>query len=284
MNLNHLKINTKILSKYLLILVIIAAVFTKDTAAASLEGPQTFPKQSVNVSASVLDSTLTIFGYSSPNAKVELESPTVYAQTYTDDKGYFEFKRLTIPKIYNELCVFSTDSSKRETTPVCLPPLSGIEYHNNIGPILLPPTISLNDHQIKASSDNAYSSGEAIPDSDIDVYLFQIEKNPSLIKPVEALSFPKIRTHSDSQGNWSFSLPTTYSSGYRIYTSVVYDQNLSPKSNTLVFRLPTFFSIYTIILTIIFFITLLLFIILVILFYSDSRPKSKHHHLQSVKQ
>lgn len=260
--MKHSKTNTKITKTLVILLALILspAVHPKMTAGLTLE-----PKSSVNVSASIADTYLTVTGYSSADAKVELEGQSAYALTFSDDTGYFIFDHLLMPKDFSELCLTATDTSSRQSTPLCLPPISAYKNSSTVGPVLLPPTISIDSANVDAYS-TTFTSGESIPNSTVTIHLYQATNDANLIvKPVEAFSFPTLTTKSDSSGHYSFSLPTTYSSDYRLYTSVDFQDNLSPKSNTLTYKLPTQFSwLFFVFIPFIFLLLLLLIIYFII--------------------
>jgi len=190
-------------------------------------------KESVKVSANIPASTVTIFGYTSPNSRVELSSAKAFAVTYSQNNGYYIFDRINLPRHSQDLCLTSLDESNRLNNPTCIsePPI----YNNftSIGPILLSPTITL-DLQ------NQYSSGQSIPNSTIKLYLYQQDFPFSFIKKVEAFSIPVIETQSDADGNYSLNLPSTVATNYRIFSTAIHLNANSPKSNTLLYR-PNYF-------------------------------------------
>ena len=106
--------------------------------------------ESVLVSASIGENEVTIFGYTSPNSKVELTGINIYSLDYSDNTGYFEFNKLVLPKNPPELCLQSKDDSNRSSSLVCVPPPPATNYHTDIGPIVLPPTISLETEQYQS--------------------------------------------------------------------------------------------------------------------------------------
>ena len=185
--------------------------------------------KSVTINAQVPANTVTIFGYTSPNSRVELSSSITFAVTYSQSDGYFIFDHLNIPRHSQDLCLTSQDESNRLSNPVCLPEPPLNNSYIEIGPILLSPTLSLD---LK----NQYSSGQSIPNSTIDVYLYQQNTSLSIIKSVEAFSIPVLETKSDSQGNYSLNLPNTTATNYRIFATAKYLESNSPKSNTLLYR------------------------------------------------
>jgi hypothetical protein len=235
----------------------------------------------VTVSASIGENEVTINGYTSPDSPVILDggqsqSPIshskffiktvqaadirIYAKTYSNDTGYFEFNKIVLPKNPSELCLTSTDSSGRQTTPICIPPPPATNYHTDIGPIILPPTVSLEQDKINPNS-TVISSGQSIPNSPLTVFFYKVNDNAkSFPKTALAYSLPPLKTITDQDGNYNLNLPTAYSSNYRLYTSVEFDKNNSPKSNTLLYFMPqqnNYIFIFIFIFTIILFFLLL---------------------------
>lgn len=199
---------------------------------------------STTISASIGENRVTIYGYTSPNSRVELSSPRVFSVTYSNTKGYFVFDKTLLPKNPSDLCLTSFDNNSRQTTPTCFPPPPATNYQTDIGPILLPPTISLENDKINPNT-TVTTSGQAIPDSQVNLSFYKVtDTAKSFSKPAYAYSLPSIIATTDSQGNFSLNLPTAYSSNYRLYASAKFNHNYSPKSNTLIYILPSLFSIF----------------------------------------
>lgn len=216
--------------------------------------------QSVTINAQVPANVVTIYGYTSPNSRVELNSSKAFAVTYSQSDGYFVFEQLIIPRESQELCLTSQDESNRLNNPTCIPSPPLTNNFTEIGPILLSPTLSL-DIQ------NQYSSGQSIPNSHVQVYLYQQSSPLNLVKTVQAFSLPVFETKSDSQGNYSLNLPNTVATNYRIFATTQYFDSNSPKSNTLLYH-PN----YT--LSLLYFIIPLL-IIIVSLFFILKKPRHR---------
>lgn len=187
----------------------------------------------VTISAQVPGNSLTIFGYTSPDSRVELSNSKVFAVTYSQSDGYYIFDNLTLPRQSQDLCLTSQDESNRLNNPVCIPEPPLTNNYTEIGPVLLSPTLSL-DLQ------NQYSSGQSIPNSVIRVYLYQQSSPISVVKTVQAFSLPVLETISDSRGNYSLNLPNTTATNYRIFATTQYLDANSPKSNTLLYH-PNYF-------------------------------------------
>ncbi len=201
-------------------------------------------ESSVSISASIGENRVTIYGYTSPNSRVELSSPRVFAVTYSGSDGYFLFDKTLLPKNPSDLCLTSFDNNYRSTSPVCIPPPPVNNYHTDIGPILLPPTISLENDQINPNT-TIVTSGQAIPNSQVNVSFYKInDSGVSFPKEVQAYSLPLVTAATDKDGNFSINLPTAYSSDYRLYASAKFNDNYSPKSNTLIYILPSLFYLF----------------------------------------
>jgi uncharacterized protein YcfL len=201
-------------------------------------------KDSINISASIGQNRVTINGYTSPQSRVELTSPRVYAVTYSDDNGYFIFDKTILPRHPSDLCLSSIDNHQRHSYPVCIPPPPENNDHTDIGPILLPPTITLENDQVNPNS-TILTSGQSIPNSQISLHFYKVDdQGLTFPKPVQAYSLPSLSVNSDSQGNFNINLPTAYASDYRLYASTRYSRNYSPKSNTLIYILPSLFWIF----------------------------------------
>lgn len=196
------------------------------------------------VTASIAENRVTIFGYTSPNSRVELSSPKVFAVTYSGSDGYFIFDKSILPKNPSDLCLISYDNHQRATSPTCIPAPPPYNTHTDIGPILLPPTISLENNLIDPNS-TVISSGQAIPNSTVSVHFYKVNDNgKSFPKEAHAYSIPAVTVSTDIFGNFNLNLPTAYSSDYRLYASTKFKDDYSPKSNTLIYFLPSFFSLF----------------------------------------
>lgn len=235
------------------------------------------------VSASIGENIVTIYGFTSPFSRVELSSPRVFAFTYSNDSGAFAFNKTLLPKNPSDLCLSSIDDNYRRTFPVCIPPPPPTNYHTDIGPIILSPTLTLDTDMIKPNS-TTVASGQSLPNSKIEIYLYQVNSNAlvfpwlsqALTKinhPIYAFSLPHYSLTADHKGNYSFNLPTAYSSNYRLYSTAKYLDQQSPKSNTLTYVLPSLFSLFwqqnswLIITLSIFVLTLFLFFYLIYIYY-----------------
>jgi len=237
----------------------------------------------VKISASIGENEVTIFGHTSPNSKVELTGINIYSLTFSQKNGYFEFNKIILPKNPSELCLQAKDNHDRSSTLVCIPPPPATNYHTDIGPIILPPTISLEQDKINPNS-TVITSGQSIPNSPITIFFYKVNDGAkSFPKAALAYSLPPLKAATDDNGDYSLNLPTAYSSNYRLYTSVEYDGSNSPKSNTLLYFLPSLFWLflmqhtYLMVLLPIFILTLILFFLFIFL------NSNLFHHISKLR-
>lgn len=201
------------------------------------------------VSATIGEYRFILFGYGSPGALITLEGMGLYDQVYADEQGYFEFNNRFSPTSPRDACLTGRDKFGRLTNPVCLPPFP-IKYNVSIGPVLLPPTISLDPPEKGAYfiGDEVLLSGQTIPNTEVELSTFTDETKTStlslsLIRPVEAATIPIVPIKSDSHGNFAVNLPSSNNNFFRLFTRVNYLDEASPKSNTLSFDVLPFWMI-----------------------------------------
>ena len=130
--------------------------------------------KNVNVSAFIGDHRFNLYGYTSPRAFVTFDGQGIFDTTTADDKGYFEFDNRFSPLSPREACLTSKDQFGRLSSPVCLPPFP-IKYDVNIGPVIMPPTVSLNNPPIGSDyfiGDQVMLSGQAVPNTDVKLSVF----------------------------------------------------------------------------------------------------------------
>ncbi|MFH0979757.1 MAG: hypothetical protein V1803_02335 [Candidatus Roizmanbacteria bacterium] len=240
---------TKIIFSLLLIIVFLQLihlyVFKDEVDIGQVAGLKT-QQEKVIVSAFVGKYHFSLFGYSSPGALVSLNGQGIADETYADITGYFEFKNNFSPFLPREACLNARDQFGRISTPVCLPPFP-IQYSVVIGPVIVPPTISL-DKPNYFIGDEVILTGQTLPDANINLSIFTqpstfilpnlfplLSSNFHLIKPVEAFSIPKLTTKSDNKGNFSLALPSSQAQNYRLFTQVDYQDE--PSANSLALSL-----------------------------------------------
>jgi len=195
-----------------------------------------------SVSAFIGEYRFTLYGYTSPKALVTFQGLGIFDQTYADESGYFEFKNRFSPFSPREACLTAQDQLGRLTNPVCLPPFP-VDYNVTIGPVLMPPTLSL-DKSDYWVGDEVILSGQSIPESTISLSTFT-DENKSLISQVYAFSLPKLETKTDKKGNFSIALPSSSAKKIRLFAQTKFQNENSPKSVNLTFKiLPWWMIIY----------------------------------------
>jgi hypothetical protein len=198
------------------------------------------------ISASLGAPILRLWGYGAPGTKIELSGQGVYDLTYTGSDGYFEFANAFLPTansdlLYPELCLTEIDNLGRATPPTCIPALPAIELSYDIGPVLIPPTLSL-DTGTTTPSSQAQAEGVTIPNSSVKVILAEDKVNGSatgfkIVEPALAYYIPNYTVESDAQGNFSFNMPSTSPDTWHVFVITNFSQGtISPKSNTLKFQ------------------------------------------------
>lgn len=210
---------------------------------------QTPPPKSV-ISAQITISTtlgspvLKLWGYGSPMSRVEVSGYGVSDFTFARSDGYFEFDNTFLPNpgqmTYPELCLTEIDSEARATTPTCIPALPINEFSYNVGPVILPPTISLTQGTISPGN-QIEASGMTLPNSTVKIVLAEDSGDSSigfrLVEPLYAYYIPDYTVRSDGKGYFSLNLPDTTPKSWNIFAITDYNQNAtSPKSNTLKFN------------------------------------------------
>jgi len=194
----------------------------------------------IKVSATIGEPKLTLFGYTCAHCLVYLQGQRVFEETNADSSGFFEFTKIFLPlpnPDYPELCLTSIDNQRQITFPTCLPPLPTGPYHIEIGPVLLPPTLTLSQGTF-APNQQVIASGQAIPESTVNIYLSNQKSRLSLAKPALAYNLPHYQANANKNGSFEFNLPISYSE-WRIFAASEFEENPSPKSNTLTFKVLT---------------------------------------------
>ena len=242
----------------------------------------------VSISASIGAPILKLWGYGAPNSRVELSGDRVSDFAYTRVDGYFEFPKTYLPQATDifspELCLTEIDQAGRVTPPTCIPRLLAIKDSYNVGPVILPPTLSLTEGVIGATAQSE-AGGITIPNSEVRVVLAEDNANQRLVnfnivKPALAYYIPNYTIKSDNQGHFSFNMPGVNPNDWRVFVFTNYSQEArSPKSNTLKFVIisPTasaIENIWTFILSLFTFPALIILEIVVILLIVSKDKKS----------
>ena len=242
--------------------LILYTLYSPNQVVAAAENPQSYK---ITVSATIGESRLTLFGWTSPQSLVELQGQRVSESVIANDQGYFFFDRILLPRPtlhlrgggappsagrhlggelgYPELCLTSTDTQSRISFPTCLPPLPLGPFEISIGPVLLPPTLSLSKGNF-LPNEQVIAQGLTIPDSEVNIFLANDISKKSLISqflnilisPINAYSLPRYQIRSDETGHFEFNLPASKAE-WKIFAAATYLGSPSPKSNTLTFRI-----------------------------------------------
>ncbi len=213
--------------------------------------------QETKISAVVGYGVITIEGFTSPEANVQLTSSQANLgrhQVKANKEGFFQFVNIVLPKQPGELWLRTVDSRGLSSPPVSIPePPLGLEKIENV---ILPPTLA-QSRGIFIEDSRSLAFGQAIPNSRIEVYFFESQNVSwfeklllgSPLAPKNAIaqkntpsSFEenKLVLETDKKGFFSFDLPNQESQSFRYYVGNVFQNNFSPKSNILSFRVLSF--------------------------------------------
>ncbi len=188
-------------------------------------------EKEAQISAYIGNGTFSVFGYAPSGSQVVLSGIGIYDEIKASKNGYFEFNDQFLPiNPAYEPCLTAKDKLGRITSPVCIPPIP-TDYEVNIGPVLLPPTISLNQPDYFVG-DEITLSGQSVPNTEIRLLMF-VDKKVSIIPQAHAYSIPEIKAQTDVKGNYSITLPASRKEKYRVFSKFKKDQDFSPTSNTL---------------------------------------------------
>jgi hypothetical protein len=199
-------------------------------------------KPLVTISVSLGEPLLKLWGYGQPDSRIEVSGNGVFDFTYSSSDGYFEFTKVYLPSpidnLYPELCLIGIDQAGRATPPTCIPPLPVGNFNFDVGPVILPPTLSL-ETGVTDQSSQAGAHGITIPNSEVKIVMAEGKGTKgisklNIVKTAFAYFIPDYVVKSDSHGNFSFNAPNTNSSEWRVFAMTNYSQGVySPKSNTL---------------------------------------------------
>lgn len=198
------------------------------------------------VSVSIGEYHFTLFGYTSPSAKVTFSGLGIFDETYADETGYFIFNNRFSPRSPREACLTAQDVFGRLSAPLCLPPFPTV-YNVTIGPVIMPPTISVDKDEYWVG-DEVVLTGQTIPNTRVNLSVFtdnrslnqtladaypETGKIISLVPPAYGFSFPQLETKSDKKGNFSVSISTDKATDSRVFVRSNFNNSFSPKSLTL---------------------------------------------------
>jgi hypothetical protein len=209
----------------------------KNENQKNISGIKTTSNESL-VWASIGEHRFTLFGYTSPYALVTFSGLGIFDQTTADENGYFIFKNRFSPFSPREACLTAQDQFGRLTSPLCLPPFP-TDYNVEIGPVIMPPTLSLDKNEYWVG-DEVVLTGQSVPNSQIDLSFYSQNTN---FTPVNFLAkiFPKVFAESpnklqsvtDSHGNFSINLSLSQAQKIKLFTQVNFQQKNSPESRKL---------------------------------------------------
>jgi hypothetical protein len=218
--------------------------------AISLVSPKSALAQSsksasyeISISATIGEPKLTVFGWTSPQALVELKGQRVSELAVADETGYFYFDRVFLPPPkpnYPEICLSVVDRASRISSfPTCLPPLPPKLGEIRVGPVLLPPTLTLEKGEFLPGQ-QVKATGATFPKSKVKIFLANSASNLAShlpgVKEAYALFLPQYEIQSDQQGNFEFNLPASYPQNWKVYATAEFQGSPSPKSVSLSFR------------------------------------------------
>jgi len=233
-----MKIKIPILLAILLIFELLTFAFPLFTQA--ITNPVSYE---INVSASIGEGKLTLFGYTSPNALVQLDGQRVSEEVIAGQNGYFFFDRIFLPRPnpqYPELCLTSIDTQSRLSFPTCLPPLPTGPFDISVGPVLLSPTLSLSKGSF-LPKEQIVAEGLTIPNSEVIIYLANDAAKKSFISRLVPAAFaytlPQYKTQANQNGHFEFNLPTIKKANWKIFAGANWQNSPTPKSNTLNFKI-----------------------------------------------
>lgn len=221
------------LSLLLLLLALLSASISftiiayKYTRSQATQGPRyvagirEITAPDVTVSAFIGQFRFTITGYTSPFATVTIEGQGIYAETVADANGLFTFSDQFSPLSPREACLTAIDTDGRISNPLCLPPFA-VHKDVRIGPIILPPTVSLTQPAI-AIDEYGGITGKGVPDSTVDIDLYPQNKADKV----------SLTTTTDQGGNYSLTVPTEHENTMHVYSQNTFLEFISDKSNTL---------------------------------------------------
>ncbi|OGG03724.1 hypothetical protein A2W14_05025 [Candidatus Gottesmanbacteria bacterium RBG_16_37_8] len=182
-----------------------------------------------------------LYGYTSPRTIVYADAVRTEGLTVSDSNGFFVIDNLSLSNEAREICLLARDQEERTSSPLCLPvPQTVIK--KNIGPIIMPPTLSLS-HNIFYVGQRIYAEGKSLPNQQISIALFEersgfIKRNLSkvfTVGTVHAFAIPQLEVKTDSHGNFNFSLPSAKSIGFRVFAKGQFQNNPIPNSRTIYF-------------------------------------------------
>lgn len=230
--------------KSLVIVVFVLLFFfvPKSVLADVVPQEKIIVRPNIIVSATIGIPKMTLWGYGPANAVLELNGIGVDQATNSDDSGYYSFDLVYLPNTdsFPELCVTAIDNQRRTTPPTCIPPITSGDFFFDVGPVILPPTISVGSPETNLDTDVS-AQGKTIPNTKVDIKLARPDAKKGilgfqLVNHVMAFYIPNYSVTSDKNGDYSFNMPTATATTWRVFAIANYqNDNKSGKSNTLKF-------------------------------------------------
>lgn len=226
-----------------LILVSLLLIAPKSVRADVLPQEKVIVRPNVIISATIGIPKMTLWGYGPAGSIIELSGVGVEQEIMSQPDGYYSFDLVYLPDAttFPELCVTAIDRAKNATPPTCIPPIGQGNYFFDVGPVILPPTISLGAPQTNPGS-QVSAQGSTIPNSVIDIKLARPEEKQGIlglriVEHVLAFYIPSYSVLSDARGEYSFNMPIEEGVTWRVFAITEYGAgSKSPKSNTLKFE------------------------------------------------
>jgi hypothetical protein len=197
----------------------------------------------IKVSATVGKYLYDIEGITSPHAQVRLYSTerSLDLITKANKQGFFYFYNVLTHEKSGNFCFYSTDTNNVMATPLCVePPTPKPDEKNTLTGLVIAPSLTLDKGEF-LQKDQIAVNGRTFPEAQIKIYMFENDRIRlfdllDLIKPAWAKELPQYLISSDSEGNFSFNLPSSRSTQGNIFVGAYYNNNPSPKSHTLDFQ------------------------------------------------
>lgn len=174
------------------------------------------PTEVNRIEARVGEFTLSIEGFASQNASINIKTDNILmASTTAFPDGTFSFTKLPIKKGFTSFCFESVDAARIGKSLACMS-VSPVNSDVTLKDIYLPPTIGLEKQSITEGS-SGLTYGYTMPSASIDIKM----KNGS-----------RLSTRSDESGRYSYTIGNLPVGSYELASRGTYQGNpsLEPKS------------------------------------------------------
>ena len=186
-----------------------------------------------------------LYGWGAPNIKITVSGIGVSATTTSQPNGYWEFINLYLPRptysalggglYFPEICVQGFENEVA-TQPSCIPAYLAEDLPEEVGPVLLSPTLTVENSYAELGA-QVLASGRTTPNST--VYINLANENRvnffSIVRQVSAYYVPSYEIKADDRGYYEFNLPSESPDSWKIYATAEILGAPSPKSTTLDF-------------------------------------------------